>query len=112
IMEYLVKDSNRDAFWSLNEDILKITILKTNTPYPSRKIRRIRACTHQRPQRNKAQYAVSRETQYAVFKVWNIIFWKISSVVPTPGNPQYVVSNTWIGQEKKSRKGRATLSVP
>ncbi|GJU25629.1 ty3-gypsy retrotransposon protein [Tanacetum coccineum] len=49
----------------------KITILKTNTPYPSRKIRRIRACTHQRPLRNKAQYAVSRETQYAVFKIWN-----------------------------------------
>ncbi|GKC46980.1 hypothetical protein Tco_1064702 [Tanacetum coccineum] len=61
----------RRAFWSLNEDILKITILKTNTPYPSRKIRRICACTHQRPQRNKAQYAVSRETQYAVFKIWN-----------------------------------------
>ncbi|GJX99621.1 hypothetical protein Tco_0356640 [Tanacetum coccineum] len=63
--------SKRHAFWSLNEDILKITILKTNTPYPSRKIRRIRACTHQRPQKDKAQYAVSRETQYAVFKVWN-----------------------------------------
>ncbi|GJZ28279.1 retrovirus-related pol polyprotein from transposon TNT 1-94 [Tanacetum coccineum] len=28
------------AFWSLNEDILKITILKPNTPYPSRKIQR------------------------------------------------------------------------
>ncbi|GJT25978.1 hypothetical protein Tco_0895915 [Tanacetum coccineum] len=26
-------------------------ILTTNTPYPSRKIRRIRAYTHQRPQR-------------------------------------------------------------
>ncbi|GJT64016.1 hypothetical protein Tco_1015496 [Tanacetum coccineum] len=49
----------------------EITILKTNTPYPSRKIRRIRACTHQRPQRNKDQYAVSRENQYAVFKIWN-----------------------------------------
>ncbi|GJS17278.1 zinc finger, CCHC-type containing protein [Tanacetum coccineum] len=60
IMEYLVNISKRRAFWSLNEDILKITILKTNMPYPSRKIRRIRACTHQRPQRNKAQYAVSR----------------------------------------------------
>ncbi|GJR21033.1 ribonuclease H-like domain-containing protein [Tanacetum coccineum] len=32
IMEYLVKDSKRHAFWSLNEDILKIAILKTNTP--------------------------------------------------------------------------------
>ncbi|GJS54668.1 retrotransposon protein, putative, ty1-copia subclass [Tanacetum coccineum] len=26
----------------------------------------------------------------------NIIFWKISSVVPTPRNPQYAVSNPWI----------------
>ncbi|GJR13469.1 reverse transcriptase domain-containing protein [Tanacetum coccineum] len=71
IMEYLVKVSKRRAFWSLNEDILKITILKTNTPYPSRKIRRIRACTYQRPQMDKAQYAVSRETQYAVFKKYH-----------------------------------------
>ncbi|GJY00161.1 hypothetical protein Tco_0357179 [Tanacetum coccineum] len=54
-----------------SEAYMKITILKTNTPYPSRKMRRICACTHQRPQRNKAQYAVSRETQYAVFKIWN-----------------------------------------
>ncbi|GKD77295.1 hypothetical protein Tco_1339916 [Tanacetum coccineum] len=69
IMEYLVNISKRRAFWSLNEDILKITILKTNTSYPSRKIRRIRACTHQRPQRNKAQYAVSRRSQYAVSKI-------------------------------------------
>ncbi|GKB73089.1 hypothetical protein Tco_0934501 [Tanacetum coccineum] len=50
--------SKRRAFWSLNEDILKITILKTNTPYPSKKIRRIRACTHQRPQKDKDQYAI------------------------------------------------------
>ncbi|GJR34008.1 hypothetical protein Tco_1209692 [Tanacetum coccineum] len=71
IMEYLVNISKRRAFWSINEDILKITILKTNTPYPSRKIQRIRACTHQRPQRNKAQYAVSREDQYAVLEIWN-----------------------------------------
>nr|GEU48377.1 hypothetical protein [Tanacetum cinerariifolium] len=39
IMEYLVNISKRRAFWSLNEDILKITVLTTNTPYPSRKIR-------------------------------------------------------------------------
>ncbi|GJS94193.1 hypothetical protein Tco_0801161 [Tanacetum coccineum] len=36
MMERLVKHSKRRAFWSLNKDILKITILKTNTPYPSR----------------------------------------------------------------------------
>ncbi|GJY68201.1 retrovirus-related pol polyprotein from transposon TNT 1-94, partial [Tanacetum coccineum] len=60
ITEYLVNISKRHALWSLNEDILKITILKTNTPYPSRKIWRIRACTHQRPQRKQDLYAVSR----------------------------------------------------
>ncbi|GJZ94945.1 hypothetical protein Tco_0667148 [Tanacetum coccineum] len=48
IMEYLVKVSKRRAFWSLNEDILKITILKTNTPYPSRKIRRA-GMDHKKP---------------------------------------------------------------
>ncbi|GKC61829.1 RNA-directed DNA polymerase, eukaryota, reverse transcriptase zinc-binding domain protein [Tanacetum coccineum] len=64
IMEYLVKDNKRRAFWSLNEDILKITILEIITPYPSRKMWRIRACTHQRPQRNEEQYAISRRTQY------------------------------------------------
>ncbi|GJT02380.1 hypothetical protein Tco_0823549 [Tanacetum coccineum] len=69
IMEYLVNISKRHAFWSLNEDILKIGILETNTPYPLRKIQRIRACTHQRPQRNEDQYAVSIETQYAIFKI-------------------------------------------
>ncbi|GJY89692.1 hypothetical protein Tco_0504888 [Tanacetum coccineum] len=69
IMEYLVNISKRRAFWSLNEDILKITILTTNTPYPSRKIRRIRACTHQRPQRKQVQYVVSSEDQYAVLEI-------------------------------------------
>ncbi|GJY43993.1 hypothetical protein Tco_0432206 [Tanacetum coccineum] len=43
----------------------------TNTPYPSRKIRRIRACTHQRPQRKQDQYVVSREDQYVVLEIWN-----------------------------------------
>ncbi|GJU28452.1 hypothetical protein Tco_1167073 [Tanacetum coccineum] len=69
IMEYLVNISKRRAFWSLNEDILKITILTTNTLYPSRKIRHIRACTHQRPQRKLDQYAVSSEDQYAVLEI-------------------------------------------
>nr|GEX77970.1 reverse transcriptase domain-containing protein [Tanacetum cinerariifolium] len=56
IMEYLVNISKRRAFWSLNEDILKITVLTFNTPYLSWKIQRIRACTHQRPQRKPYQY--------------------------------------------------------
>ncbi|GKA13104.1 putative reverse transcriptase domain-containing protein [Tanacetum coccineum] len=61
ITEYLVNISKRRAFWSLNEDILKITIMTTNMSYPSRKTWRIRACTHQRPQRKEDQYAVSRK---------------------------------------------------
>ncbi|GJT38843.1 hypothetical protein Tco_0938708 [Tanacetum coccineum] len=66
----MINHSKRRAFWSLNEDILKITILKTNTPYPSRKIQRIRAATHQRPQRIKLNTPI-RESYDAVFKIWN-----------------------------------------
>ncbi|GJR52692.1 hypothetical protein Tco_1403213 [Tanacetum coccineum] len=55
-------------------------------------------CLHSpKTKEDKAQYAVSRETQYAVFKNeygMNIIFWKISSVAPTLRNPQYAVSNS------------------
>ncbi|GKF29556.1 hypothetical protein Tco_0095898, partial [Tanacetum coccineum] len=82
IMEYLVKISKRRAFWSLNEDILKNIVLKTNTSYPSRKIRRIRARTRQRPQKIKDQYAVSRglNTPYSRYGI-NIIFWKISDSI-------------------------------
>ncbi|GKD62316.1 hypothetical protein Tco_1299825 [Tanacetum coccineum] len=69
LVEYLVKISKRHAFWSLNKDILKITILTTNTLYPSRKIRRICACTHQKPRRKYDQYAISREDQYAILKI-------------------------------------------
>ncbi|GJU09122.1 hypothetical protein Tco_1125552 [Tanacetum coccineum] len=47
--------------------------------------------------RNEDQYAVSRglNTPYSRYGI-NIIFWKISNVVPTPRNLQYAVSNTWI----------------
>ncbi|GJR71916.1 hypothetical protein Tco_0084281 [Tanacetum coccineum] len=56
--------SKRHAFWSLNEDILKITILKTNTPYPSRRYGvSVPALT--KDHRIKDQYAVSRKV-YAV----------------------------------------------
>ncbi|GJW22339.1 hypothetical protein Tco_0032961 [Tanacetum coccineum] len=79
------------AFWSLNEDNLKIIVLKTNMSYPSRKIRRICACTHQRPRRKQDLIRRILERQYAVFKLYgNKIFWKISNVVPTRRNPKYV----------------------
>ncbi|GJW40827.1 hypothetical protein Tco_0066672 [Tanacetum coccineum] len=58
-----------------------------------KKIRRIRACTHQRPQKIKEQYAVSRglNTSYSRYGI-NIVFSKISNVVPTPRNPKYADS--------------------
>ncbi|GJX53372.1 retrovirus-related pol polyprotein from transposon TNT 1-94 [Tanacetum coccineum] len=69
ITKYLVNISKRRAFWSLKKDILKITVLKTNTSYPSRKIRRICACTHQSPQRKQDEYAISSEDQYVVLEI-------------------------------------------
>ncbi|GJY44946.1 hypothetical protein Tco_0433159 [Tanacetum coccineum] len=40
IMEYLVKVDLKARIQELKRRYLKITVLKTNTPYPSRKIRR------------------------------------------------------------------------
>ncbi|GJR43001.1 alpha/beta hydrolases superfamily protein [Tanacetum coccineum] len=48
IMEYLVKISKKARILELKRRHLKITVLKTNTPYPSRKIRRICAYTSQK----------------------------------------------------------------
>nr|GEU93135.1 hypothetical protein [Tanacetum cinerariifolium] len=74
-----------------------MTVLTTNTPYPSRKIRHICALHFSKDHEgNKIQYVVSRKDQYAVFKLYgNKIFWKISNVVPTLRNPQYAVLKTF-----------------
>ncbi|GKD25992.1 hypothetical protein Tco_1232206, partial [Tanacetum coccineum] len=72
IKEYLVKVSKRRAFWSLNEDILKIYYSEDEYAVSIKKIRRIRACTYQRPQWNEAQYAVSREDQYTVLEIFYV----------------------------------------
>ncbi|GJR81480.1 hypothetical protein Tco_0152265 [Tanacetum coccineum] len=47
-MEYLVKISKKARILDLKRRHLKITVLTSNTPYPSRKIRRICACTSQK----------------------------------------------------------------
>ncbi|GJU97073.1 putative reverse transcriptase domain-containing protein [Tanacetum coccineum] len=62
--------------------------------------------------RNEDQYAVSRglNTLYSRYGI-NIIFWKISNVVPTPRNPQYAVSNTWIRRRLKANTFRFNLSL-
>nr|GEW61381.1 hypothetical protein [Tanacetum cinerariifolium] len=53
IMEYLVKISKKAHILELKRRHLKITILTSNTPYPSRKIRRICACTSQKTTRKQ-----------------------------------------------------------
>ncbi|GJU21360.1 hypothetical protein Tco_1154702 [Tanacetum coccineum] len=70
------------------------TELPTNAPYPSRRYGVSVPALTKRPQKTKDQYAVSKElnTSYLRYGI-DIIFWKISNVVPTPRNPQYVVSN-------------------
>ncbi|GJX98636.1 hypothetical protein Tco_0355655 [Tanacetum coccineum] len=48
IMEYLVKISKKARILELKRRHLKITVLTSNTTYPSRKIRHICACTSQK----------------------------------------------------------------
>ncbi|GJY25009.1 hypothetical protein Tco_0399735 [Tanacetum coccineum] len=48
IMEYLVKISKKERILELKQRHLKITVLTSNTSYPSRKIRRICTCTSQK----------------------------------------------------------------
>nr|GEW87032.1 reverse transcriptase domain-containing protein [Tanacetum cinerariifolium] len=48
IMEYLVKISKKEHILELKQRHLKITVLTSNTSYPSRKIWRICACTSQK----------------------------------------------------------------
>ncbi|GJR51749.1 hypothetical protein Tco_1402270 [Tanacetum coccineum] len=70
ITEYLVNISKRRAFWSLNKDILKITILTTNTPYPSRKIQRICAALTKDHKGNKINTPYPEKT--------NMPYWRYS----------------------------------
>ncbi|GJU87597.1 reverse transcriptase domain-containing protein [Tanacetum coccineum] len=65
IMEYFVKISKKARILELKRRNLKNTVLKSNTPYPSRKIRRICACTSQEKTKNKDLYVVSRRLLYA-----------------------------------------------
>ncbi|GJX81422.1 hypothetical protein Tco_0330903 [Tanacetum coccineum] len=86
IMEYLVNISKRHAFWSLNEDILKIyysdyqyaVSIKEDTAYPClhspkttkerRSIRRIQKMSIRRIEDIVCEY--SRRCQYAVLKIY------------------------------------------
>ncbi|GJZ19147.1 hypothetical protein Tco_0555737 [Tanacetum coccineum] len=48
IIEYLVKISKKACILELKQRYLNIIVLKPNTSYPSRKIRRIYGCTSQK----------------------------------------------------------------
>ncbi|GKA47167.1 putative reverse transcriptase domain-containing protein [Tanacetum coccineum] len=96
IMEYIcVKHGKRRAFLELKLKIFEDLLFEgTNTPYPSRRYGVSVPALTKRPQKIKDQYAVSRglNTPYSRYGI-NIIFWKISNVVPTLRNPQYAISN-------------------
>ncbi|GKA98260.1 hypothetical protein Tco_0826197 [Tanacetum coccineum] len=61
-------------------------------PYPSRRYGVSVPTLTKDHKRNEDQYAISKRlyTPYSRY-AYNIIFWKISNVVPTPRNPQYAI---------------------
>ncbi|GKA49400.1 hypothetical protein Tco_0742473 [Tanacetum coccineum] len=69
IMEYLVKISKKARILELKRRHLKITVLTTNTPYPSRKIRRICACTSQKTTKEQDPIRRIQRSLYAIFKL-------------------------------------------
>ncbi|GJX09062.1 hypothetical protein Tco_0198921 [Tanacetum coccineum] len=69
IMEYFVKISKKARIMELKRRNLKNNVLTFYTPYPSRKIRRLCACSSQETTKNKDLYAVSRRLLYAVSKI-------------------------------------------
>ncbi|GJW34400.1 hypothetical protein Tco_0054432 [Tanacetum coccineum] len=91
-MEYLVKISKKEHILELKRRHLKITVLTSNTPYPSRKIRCICACTSLKTIKEQDPIRrIQKKTNTLYSSYGNKIFWKISNVVPTPRNPRYAV---------------------
>ncbi|GJR66619.1 homeodomain-like protein [Tanacetum coccineum] len=64
IMEYLVKISKKARILELKRRHLTKLTLTSYTPYPSRKIRRICACTSQKTTRIQDQYAEDLKTKF------------------------------------------------
>ncbi|GKF96313.1 hypothetical protein Tco_0289048, partial [Tanacetum coccineum] len=94
IIEYLVNIGKRRSFWSLNDDILKITILKTNTSHPSRRYGVSMPAFTKDHNGNlfNTPYPEKTNTPYWKYGM-NIIFWKISKRGPYSKKLQYAVSN-------------------
>ncbi|GJS40984.1 hypothetical protein Tco_0566027 [Tanacetum coccineum] len=64
IMEYLVKIRKKALILELKQRNMKITVLKSYTPYPSRKIRHIYACTS--PNTTREQESIRLIMEYLV----------------------------------------------
>ncbi|GJR99339.1 hypothetical protein Tco_0315848 [Tanacetum coccineum] len=67
IMEHFVKISKKARILELKRRYKKNYVLTSNTPYSSRKIRRIYACSSQETTKNKDLYVVSRRLLYTEF---------------------------------------------
>ncbi|GJW71146.1 hypothetical protein Tco_0128063, partial [Tanacetum coccineum] len=119
IMEYLVNISKRRAFWSLNKDILKINdsdnqyavSIKEDTAYP---------CLHS-PKTTKETSSIRRIQRNSIRRIQDIVCeysgryqtWSLlqETSIRRIQCLGYAVSNR-LPEEKKSRRGRATLSIP
>ncbi|GKC40951.1 hypothetical protein Tco_1053335 [Tanacetum coccineum] len=101
IMEYLVKISKKARILELKRRNMKITVLTTNTPYPSRKIRRICACTSLKttketrsntpyPGKTNTPYSSHMEIKYSGrYQTWSLL-----QEIPNTPYREYAVSKT------------------
>ncbi|GJX85610.1 hypothetical protein Tco_0336384 [Tanacetum coccineum] len=81
IIEYLVKISKKARILELKRRHLKITVLTSNTPYPSRKIRRICACTSLKTTKEQDPIRPIQRRPIRRIQVMEKIFWKISNFI-------------------------------
>ncbi|GKA48330.1 hypothetical protein Tco_0741288 [Tanacetum coccineum] len=68
----LGKDWQKGSILELKRRNMKITVLTSNTPYPSRKIRRICVCTSLKTTKDQGLIRCIQRNLYAVFKLWNL----------------------------------------
>ncbi|GKB37774.1 hypothetical protein Tco_0882716 [Tanacetum coccineum] len=74
IMEYLVKISKKARILELKRRHLKITVLTSNTPYPSRKIQHICACTSLKTTKDQGSIRCIQRSLYAFILYFNRAF--------------------------------------
>ncbi|GJZ19450.1 hypothetical protein Tco_0556040 [Tanacetum coccineum] len=68
-MEYLAKIRKKACILELKQRHLKITVLTSNMPYPSRKIQRVCSCTSLKTTKEQGSIRRIQRSIYAVFKL-------------------------------------------